>query len=556
MANRLVTELVLNDKNFGQGIQTAKARLGEFNGVGNNATSTLSSFASSLGINISTIASYATTIGIATSALDLLKDALLSSEENIDEWGRTIQGAKNAYDTFVQNIGRGDFDNLIEKIEEAYQKGRNLYNLFDALGSVRVNNSMPIAIIERKLAELRLAGKTATKEYQDYIKELHDYKSEEVRLQKRNAMRGAIDLMTSNGVSNEDAHSFWSAYQKYGDKAFDKLRSGAIKLKGTSNAIVDNLESLLGRFALQYKQAELEEKSLVESEYRYQRFAKKGTQTQKTPTPKTSNNTSRGKIDMYDFSGIDISTLPTPNTLGWHESIIKELEKALKDPNLTSKQYVELSAKLVLAKDNLEKFKKGVSNEFGDIKIDTGNFPTFKEILDSNTKSVKGMAEGFAFASKMVEQTSSAFQGLSNDISFNIAMAIARCIGTIAIAYAETLAKDKADQTNIYQFIAAAAASTLSLASTIAGIHQATGYANGGIIQGNSKHGDHNLIGIARVNSGEMILNSKQQANLWKEINNPSNSVNTFNGGNVEFRIKGTELVGTLNNYSKKQSRL
>ena len=68
-------------------------------------------------------------------------------------------------------------------------------------------------------------------------------------------------------------------------------------------------------------------------------------------------------------------------------------------------------------------------------------------------------------------------------------------------------------------------------------------FANGGIVGGNSYIGDKIL---ARVNSGEMILNQKQQKNLFSMLNN--GSVN--GGGQVKFKIEGKELVGVLKNYN------
>lgn len=67
-------------------------------------------------------------------------------------------------------------------------------------------------------------------------------------------------------------------------------------------------------------------------------------------------------------------------------------------------------------------------------------------------------------------------------------------------------------------------------------------FQNGGIIGGSSTTGDNNLI---RVNSGEMILNKAQQANLFSMANNGSV------GGSVRFTISGKELVGVIDNYNK-----
>ena len=78
-------------------------------------------------------------------------------------------------------------------------------------------------------------------------------------------------------------------------------------------------------------------------------------------------------------------------------------------------------------------------------------------------------------------------------------------------------------------------------------------FANGGIVPGASKIGDFNLV---RVNGGELILNQRQQKNLFDMID--KNRVNNVNNttGNVVFTIQGDKLVGVLDNYNKKRSRM
>lgn len=77
-------------------------------------------------------------------------------------------------------------------------------------------------------------------------------------------------------------------------------------------------------------------------------------------------------------------------------------------------------------------------------------------------------------------------------------------------------------------------------------------HANGGIIGGNSFVGDNILI---RANSGEMILNKRQQANLFNLLDNGYGANGNIANGNVEFRIQGKELVGVLQAYNNKASK-
>ena len=92
----------------------------------------------------------------------------------------------------------------------------------------------------------------------------------------------------------------------------------------------------------------------------------------------------------------------------------------------------------------------------------------------------------------------------------------------------------------------------IAIATTIASILTALAtqpFAEGGIVGGTSFKGDKVY---ARLNSGEMVLNGRQQANLFNMINNGG----LIGGGKVTFEIKGRELVGVLNNYNNKRNKV
>ena len=102
--------------------------------------------------------------------------------------------------------------------------------------------------------------------------------------------------------------------------------------------------------------------------------------------------------------------------------------------------------------------------------------------------------------------------------------------------------------------ILAVAAIASVMAAIISMIASAKSFATGGIIEGASNIGDYN---IARVNNGEMILNGTQQKRLFNLLDgNSFGSTNSLQSGQVEFKIKGTELIGCINNVNKKRSKV
>lgn len=88
------------------------------------------------------------------------------------------------------------------------------------------------------------------------------------------------------------------------------------------------------------------------------------------------------------------------------------------------------------------------------------------------------------------------------------------------------------------------------LAAVIAGIAMIGSFADGGIIGGNSFHGDNMF---ARVNAGEMILNNKQQGNLFRLLDGGGVASNT---GTPTVKIKGSDLYVALNNYGSKIGKI
>ena len=191
-------------------------------------------------------------------------------------------------------------------------------------------------------------------------------------------------------------------------------------------------------------------------------------------------------------------------------------------------------------------------------------FDSFQEL--SNKKKVKQNAEvaisNMAVAASESSKSVAAMEGTMTNVvesasataaaaankkqaasNYNVAASEATkaaASGTAAVAQgAESVSK-----TPYVGAILAIIAAGAIAAALIAAFSKVKGFANGGIVGGNSFYGDKNLI---RANSGEMVLTRGDQRTLFKAIK----TGNFGGGGNVEFVIRGEQLVGTLNNYKR-----
>lgn len=162
-------------------------------------------------------------------------------------------------------------------------------------------------------------------------------------------------------------------------------------------------------------------------------------------------------------------------------------------------------------------------------------------LMKSNADIGVKMASAFGMAGQAIGGLGNAFQnsGLSK------AALVAAAIGNILLGFATASAQ--AGKKGMIYWIAA----TLSGLATVASvIGQLSSYSTGGIIEGNSTHGDQVL---ARVNAGEMILNPRQQSNLFDILNS---GISNNSPSSVEFKIRGDVLYGVLHNFNKIHNKI
>ena len=173
-----------------------------------------------------------------------------------------------------------------------------------------------------------------------------------------------------------------------------------------------------------------------------------------------------------------------------------------------------------------DEFNKAMANTS---TIANALFNTFKEGSEVTAASIL----------QMISTTLPAIGSLISAISA-LTAAEATEAGVAATSKAVSTSKHWIEAIAAVAALGAVVATAISAASK-PNLHK---FAEGGIVGGSSFTGDRVP---AMVNSGEMILNKTQQARLFKIANGGAPGDNA-----VTFHISGTDLVGVLNNNSRK----
>jgi hypothetical protein len=181
--------------------------------------------------------------------------------------------------------------------------------------------------------------------------------------------------------------------------------------------------------------------------------------------------------------------------------------------------------------------------------------------INFNTGGLKEAGKDANTATKDFQKAASAIGSVGSALSSiedpgaKVAGIVAQAIATVASAFAGALHTDGTTKSNIWAFIGAAAASTATMISTIASIHSATGYAQGGQIKGNSYSGDNILGmvdggGIVGLNAGEIVLNQAQTANVANALEGSG-----MRGIELSASVSGEQILLVANRTTRRQGR-
>jgi polyhydroxyalkanoate synthesis regulator phasin len=204
----------------------------------------------------------------------------------------------------------------------------------------------------------------------------------------------------------------------------------------------------------------------------------------------------------------------------------------------------------------LDEINKYIENSDLKLKFDIDT-KSITDVAQMNIKDAEKMTENWMKASSAINTVSSAMQSLE-DPAAKVMATIAQAIATIALSYAEASLMAAKNPLNAgWGWIAFAATGAATMMSSIAAIHSATGYAQGGIVDGSNGgfvggsafSGDQ--VGNVRLNSGELVLSRSQQFALASQLEGDGNQ------GTTPSRpyVSGEQIYLGLNNYLRRSGR-
>lgn len=186
-------------------------------------------------------------------------------------------------------------------------------------------------------------------------------------------------------------------------------------------------------------------------------------------------------------------------------------------------------------KDTITECFDSIGESFDNLTEWTDNFEPFIEEQKKMKKTAMENAQAQSLAAQAVASFGAALAGL-DDPGAKAAGTVLQALASIAMGFA--MASVQAATLGPIGWIAWVAAGIAAFATMISTVHQLTGFAEGGIVKGNSYSGDNIYAGGAMVNAGEVVLNKAQQGNLASQLQG-----NGLQNLNVTGRIKGTDII-------------
>jgi hypothetical protein len=188
---------------------------------------------------------------------------------------------------------------------------------------------------------------------------------------------------------------------------------------------------------------------------------------------------------------------------------------------------------------SMSDFENQINAMIENLKINPIEIP-----IETTEKDVRAIAMAARTTADVVGSIGDAFNAIE-DPAAKVMGIVMQSIATVAMGYAQaTLAA--AQTGNPWVWAAFAISGLATMLTMVSSIHSATGYATGGIVEGNTYSGDQIP---AMLNAGELVLNASQQNTLAQNLQNNGSTVN------VVGRLVGEDIFLSADRYARRSNR-
>ena len=609
MATDLIAKLRLEDREWNNKINKAKSSVKGFESASKKSFSGASSASDLLGKGFGKISGY---VAGAVTAMEVFNKAINSNSVLQDKFNSSLQAGATVTDQFFSSLYSGDWTVFNQGIERAIKQAKEYadtyrevqrmlqvtgiqYEQTDSrktqLEAIIEDDTKPLedrkkaqAELDRILlmgvADIREAAQITEKElgkmFTDLIgqtKYINTDNAQSLILDIRNKysdLRREMDAYrsirdTTNQVVNPNAFKYtgdeWykinqEATKKYYQNYTSDQRAYYDELLRLQDRMNDetfaSFQDLFDRIN------DLNDKAGTWEKDRTGARDEINDALSATTTSSTKNNAEK----IFDENSIaylqqNINRLKKEFEEAGNDGLRAGLNVAIKEAE-TQLQMLKLRAeKQELIPDNVlsgNTFRNPLDD------INSGNLPKLNlfnneqltdtiELTDLLGESIYFVSDALGGLNGLIDESKYKWVQYGATLAASITKSIPLIMAATKATQAKAIAEgaSSAAQTPIVGWINAIAA----ISAMMAAFASMPMYATGGIVGGNSFVGDNMLI---RANSGEMILNKKQQANLFNLLDG-GYLAKSITNGNVEFKIKGKELVGVLSAYNNKVSK-
>ena len=510
----------------------------------------------------------------------------------VDEWGRTMQSAETIYSAFTNTLNTGDFSGFFNNMSNIVQAARNAY---DAVSDLELLNAWNQGAMQHARTGLTgsIADFRAGEASADDVKGAAEVLKNQLRERKKAELNALAEQVNEEalkwGMNGETlSNALKENFTDFSNRMHSNLKesytgrtvvpmfgmgtvAGAmsgtfsgtkvIKTPGTDEERLSDFArratpQLIEKLRKYEVMSDATEEEIKQIDKQVSRMLGKAGKSGKSvggggglkdvKVEQTELQKNQAQINTLTQEYVTLGDVATQQAIARKEAIQGEIH-ALTQRNNQLKLYAE-QAQGKLQGGDVVSSGLGDTQSFADkpfLEIGEGLSDDVMAKVKLFQQSGISSAEAWKRAGTAIGLFGSALSAIK-DPAAQVAATVAQAIATVALAYSQSLAEDQGTKSNIWAFIAAAAAATISMVTTIASIHSATGYAHGGIVDGNSFSGDNVPI---MANAGEVVLTKAMQSNLANQLDGAGLQ------GLGPSSVSGEQIYVVLNRYTRRSGK-